>query len=179
MPLYLITNTVNEKQYVGQTQTKVKYRWSKHKWEAKQGTKHPLYDSIRKYGEAAFSVEEISPCLDRNSLNNLEKVWIILLQTTDRNKGYNLTNGGERNFTVTDEVKEKLRLRSSECWKTPGFREKMRATLKGRKVWNTGKKQPPEYGQRVSEGLKNYWATQSPEVRKQKVGGLAKSRWGG
>lgn len=54
--VYLLTNTENDKVYVGYTsQRYVSGRWGKHMQEARKGTDTHLYRAIRLYGNKAFS----------------------------------------------------------------------------------------------------------------------------
>lgn len=95
MSLYLITNTTNERYYVGKTTGYLCRRWSSHKYAARKNRSGYLYNAMRKCGIENFIIQEISSQKDNEKLSNLEKVWIILLQANDRNYGYNLTTGGE------------------------------------------------------------------------------------
>lgn len=108
MWIYLITNLVNGKLYVGQTRCqKLHRRWNNHLQKARAGAVSPLYASIRKYGEAAFRCEEICWCADRDSLDYCERVIIELLQTRVRRFGYNVAVGG-RSTQMTDEGRKRL-----------------------------------------------------------------------
>ena len=49
--VYLITNTVNGKVYVGQTINGLSKRWKGHKNDVRNGSQNPLHRAIRKYGE--------------------------------------------------------------------------------------------------------------------------------
>lgn len=105
--IYVITNTITKKQYVGQTVTHRlnhgKYRpfgyikrFKDHLSEALCNTKTKqcryLNNSIRKYGPDAFIVELIDICLPEKG-NDMEIFHIDDLQTLHP-KGYNLTTGG-------------------------------------------------------------------------------------
>ena len=56
--LYLITNKVNGKRYVGQTTRTVEARWKQHCWP--QNRNGYMQNSIKKYGRDAFTVEELA-----------------------------------------------------------------------------------------------------------------------
>ncbi len=56
--IYKITNTINNKCYIGQTRTNINKRWNKHKFVSTDpGNKaynYPLYNAFRKYGIDKF-----------------------------------------------------------------------------------------------------------------------------
>jgi group I intron endonuclease len=130
MIIYKITNKVNGKVYIGLTTTTLKYRWTKHKAASRdlKNTKH-LYKAMRKYGIENFSIEQIDETNDFTKLGDLERKYISEYNSTDPDKGYNLTAGGERNqydgnsqakLTIKDVVKirqfyAECKLRMNEC----------------------------------------------------------------
>lgn len=95
--VYVITNTVNGKQYVGQTVSSPKTRWYQHVSEAKNGRKGScaLYAAIRKYGAEAFTLNAIAAGASQIELDEAEQQWISQLGTLAPN-GYNLKTGGSR-----------------------------------------------------------------------------------
>lgn len=110
--LYEINNKINGKKYIGVTYSSISRRWSGHKSKAKQGDKRPLYTSIRKYGIENFEVKVLMEDVPENYLNILEMFWIKELDLQNREKGYNLANGGNVNkgFKIPKEVIEKRRV---------------------------------------------------------------------
>lgn len=65
--VYLLTNTVNGKQYVGQTTRGAKYRWRDHQHDAKRrGNKSVLGRAIRKYGATSFTITVLDFAYDPN-----------------------------------------------------------------------------------------------------------------
>lgn len=78
--IYLITNTVNGRRYVGQTRHPTpKTRFRGHIYNSNK-YKLPLYLDIKKYGKAAFTVETLC-VVPHTSLNNMEAYWADQLQT--------------------------------------------------------------------------------------------------
>ena len=109
MYIYLVTNLLNGKMYVGQTIESVERRWQGHLSHARMGHRNRLYQAIRKYGPEAFIVEQLLKCQDVNQLNEMEKAWIILLGTYDYKAGYNMTFGGDgHQGPHTEETKRKI-----------------------------------------------------------------------
>lgn len=65
--------------------------------------------ALRKYGVSAFSVQELASGLSEEQADNLERVWIILLQSHLSDFGYNLTLGGE-GYRVSQETRQRIGL---------------------------------------------------------------------
>lgn len=114
--IYKITNTINNKIYVGKTTTSLKQRFNEHCKFAKLN-KHSthLANAIRKYGKENFKIEKIDEANSISELNLKEKYWIKRLDAV--NSGYNLTAGGDGGNTYeckTDEemndIKNKIRV---------------------------------------------------------------------
>lgn len=111
MFVYLITNTVNGKHYVGKTMQTIGARWSSHRWNAKAGQFSRLYRAIRKYDVRSFVIEELGKTDTPEQLNQLERLWIIALRSSDPTIGYNLTSGGDGvcGHKHSDEARQKMR----------------------------------------------------------------------
>ena len=93
--IYLITNTINNKKYVGQTWYDLSVRWSDHCRKKKKGGCPYLYRAITKHGRSAFTMESIARFDDANMADSLEIHYINLYQSNDPQYGYNLTGGGQ------------------------------------------------------------------------------------
>ena len=106
MKIYVITNLVNGKLYVGQTINPVQRRWSNHcsrteKWESL------VHRAIQKYGKASFKIEVVQECKTIEELNQAEREWIAKLKSQVPN-GYNVLEGGD-GHTWSEEAREKMR----------------------------------------------------------------------
>lgn len=116
--IYLLTNKINGKQYVGQSQN-IFSRWIHHKHSVdwKQIHKHTLIiKAIKKYGISNFSFEilDFVPDGNKDKLNGLEIEYIQKFHTyvddpLCNGHGYNLTNGGNEKRIVSLETREKQR----------------------------------------------------------------------
>lgn len=84
-------NFPNGKSYIGLSNN-IKRRMKEHK-ESKLNL--PISRAISKYGIDEFELLETIPSDDRERLQEREKYWIAFYDTTNRDKGYNLTIGGD------------------------------------------------------------------------------------
>jgi len=96
MVVYKITNQVNGKVYIGKTVKKqLITRWREHVSEARRGNKSYLKQALRKYGFDKFTIETLYKASSEVEMNEKEKYFIQFYDSTDPNKGYNLTPGGD------------------------------------------------------------------------------------
>lgn len=93
--VYKITNTVNDKLYVGLTTLTLEERWSLHRCEAHPTRKrrqirnpNPLYQAMSEYGIDTFAIELMEACPDEATMQEREKYWIRILATLYP-QGYN------------------------------------------------------------------------------------------
>lgn len=101
--IYKITNSLNEKVYVGQTTTSLKKRFHGHCYD---DAKNPINLAIKKYGKDNFKIELLEEVLTKD-LDSKEQFYIKTLNTLSPN-GYNLRTGGHTGYKFTDEVKLKI-----------------------------------------------------------------------
>lgn len=101
--IYMISNDINDKKYIGQTKTSISERWRKHLNNAKNcPNKQVITQAIHKYGEEHFHIEELAR-VDYEDLNDME-IYYIKKYDTFKN-GYNITLGGNNNnSTINEEV---------------------------------------------------------------------------
>jgi group I intron endonuclease len=102
--IYVATNLINRKIYIGQTTQKFQYRITSHKNRARRlknvKSDYLLYRAIRKYGFSNFKWEVIEECRD-SDLNDREVFYIKQYNSyaPDKNShGYNMTRGGDNYF---------------------------------------------------------------------------------
>lgn len=96
MHVYLITNTVNGKKYVGQSIRPPAQRLASHRWTAnseKGRNRQAISRAIHKYGWGSFTAEVLQFCASQSELNDAETHWVghhnCMVPF-----GYNLTSGG-------------------------------------------------------------------------------------
>lgn len=96
MFVYLVTNLVNKKRYVGVTSHSVERRWYHHTAAARNGSSQVLHRAIRSYGEDEWEMITIQTCSSVEHMYEREKFWIERLGThVSLGKGYNVSWGGE------------------------------------------------------------------------------------
>lgn len=104
--IYKVTNNINGKVYIGQTRLGPRFRWKQHinssMCETSNDYNTHFHIAIRKYGEGAFTLEEIEEC-DNAELDAKEMFWINYYQSFNREHGYNLTLGGGGSQKYTNE----------------------------------------------------------------------------
>ena len=90
--IYQITNDINEKIYIGKTESSIENRFKKHCNDAfrERNEKRPLYAAMRKYGIEYFHIKLIE---ETNDPEEREKYWIEKLGSFKY--GYNATIGGD------------------------------------------------------------------------------------
>lgn len=114
MFIYLITNDVNDKAYVGLfSGRRLRQRWAVHKWDAMGASQIPLHRAMRKHGIEKFHIVSVwSGHITRENLARLEKYYISSFNTKSPN-GYNLTDGGDGSigFRHSEETRKFLRER--------------------------------------------------------------------
>lgn len=93
--IYLATNKINGKVYVGKTKYTISKRWSQHKCEAKRLIPNVYFvRALNKYGPDNFEVIQLEEC-NNNLLNERERYYISLYNSNNKDIGYNRTNGGD------------------------------------------------------------------------------------
>lgn len=162
MFIYLITNTVNGKQYIGQTLCTPEKRWQEHVYNSRgssQRSAYPLYHAIRKYGSDSFFVSTLDTAQTQEELNKKEIEFICGYQTTIRSFGYNRHEGGNKPPQHTPEsrlkaaVSNRGKKRSEETKKLMSRSAIKRGTpwMKGRDL---GVKRSDEARKNMSEAAK-------------------------
>jgi group I intron endonuclease len=93
--IYVITNDINGKQYVGKTNFSLERRFREHISDSKKErcNKRPLYSAMNKYGIEHFHIEQLEECSAEGAAER-EEYWIAKLNTYGHT-GYNATKGGD------------------------------------------------------------------------------------
>jgi group I intron endonuclease len=139
----------NDKRYYGITKQKTEYRWRNGK--AYKNNKY-FINAIKKYGWNNFKHEVLFTDLTKSEAKLLEQIYIVLYDTTNREKGYNITLGGEgsNGLKHTEESKQRISKNNAKYWKGKHLTEETRKKLSKA---NKGKNHPM-YGKNLSEETK-------------------------
>lgn len=139
--IYLITNLINNKKYVGQTIQSIKKRWQRHCWKSTLvKNDYPIRNAINKYGKENFSIKQIDEALSLEEANEKEVYWGNYYNVISPN-GYSLKLGGRRHTHFSEETK--LKISKS----------------------NKGKKASPETIQRLSDSHKGIKPTEETKLK--------------
>lgn len=153
--IYKITNQINGNVYIGQT-LDLSQRKSQHLFEGRKEslTDRPLYRSMRKHGIDNFAFEIIEECLTDQIADEREIHWITHFDSTNPEKGYNLSKGGQGHSDesrrklsealkgnkhcvgriLSEETKKKLSVASSKQKSSIGTRSKLRAAHRSGRI---------------------------------------------
>lgn len=127
MIIYKITNTINGKVYIGQSQHSFNKRYERngvgaervlacYEFAKERGdsyNKH-LYHSMKKYGVENFTVEILEQCKTIAKLNSREKYYIKLYNSGDPDFGYNYQLGGGSSRYTTKMKKHRQQQKRQE-----------------------------------------------------------------
>ena len=90
--IYKISNSVNDKVYIGRTTQGLVVRFGRHKYDSTRGSTCVIHRAMRKHGVNNFVCEQIDSADGSDKLNELE---IHHIKEHDSfNNGYNSTVGG-------------------------------------------------------------------------------------
>ena len=198
MPIiYLLTNNINGKLYVGKSIHSLDRRWGNHCAQATRGSTCAIHRAIRKYGPSNFERELISENVPADELDMTEIIWIHTMNSKCPS-GYNMTFGGdsggdppwddpEYRRKQTDSQKRRWadpeqRERNLAHYSSPAYRTKVSASICAahsdpevkRKMYAANYANP-DVQQRRSEGMKARYAAH-PEYAQQ-MSERSKSWW--
>ena len=104
--IYLVTNLINGKRYVGKTKFTKEDRWKSH-CQAAGNEKYRkvmyLFRAMAKHGLQNFRVETLAPVDREELLNPLERHFIALYKTQSPKFGYNGTAGGDGGAVLSED----------------------------------------------------------------------------
>lgn len=150
--IYLITNKINGKKYVGKTLYSLKKRFDEHCIGYKDN--HMYIDSaIHKYGKENFTIDVLTTC-DDSEWKYWENFYINQCNSHWSEGGYNLSWGGDHNPMEDEEVKR----RHAVACASPEHREKLMKA-------STGKKHTLESRAKMSKIQKEVY--KNPELRRK------------
>lgn len=163
--IYLLTNKINGKVYVGQS-TDIEGRFKKYWGYGPDKNQTKLRRAFEKYGADAFTREILEVCeLDVDVLNKAEVRWGLQLRAI--RDGYNCQLGGRGNLIMGDDTRQKIsearRADSANTDRLVAMNKsrigQMCSEEHRRKISDASKKRwsDPEYRQRVADSVKIGW----------------------
>jgi group I intron endonuclease len=180
MLVYKITNSVNNKVYIGITTKSLDYRWRGHLIQLRQDNQRTIYRAMRKHGQENFSIEEIAQAVTTEELGLLEQKYILQYNSFGSG-GYNMCAGGVGPLGLTHSEETRNKIKVAVKNKPPcseETRKKLSIAGTGRKIpaeavarqvaKRTGAKRTPEQcvaitAGRIGKGLKNDGARKHPK----------------
>lgn len=170
--IYVATNTENGKRYIGMTGDTLRRRIASHFSVSGKNPKTALHRAIKKYGRSSFVFEHVASCRSREAAQTTE-IAMIKQERTRAPHGYNMTPGGDYyEVTHSPDVREKIAASKRAYWASmppeqrAGFGEKISQSRLGVRQPNSkggtplkGLKRPPEFGKKVSDGLRQHFTS--------------------
>lgn len=157
--VYVHTNKINGKMYVGITKRSLRERWEN--GEGYKDSSH-FYRAIRKYGWDNFDHDVLANNLTEEEAMNMEELLIRELCLTNREQGYNMKKGGT-NCSLAEETKIKI----GNALRGKKHSEEVRRMQSEVKK---GKKLSPEHCAAISRGNKGRPRTDK-EMQAAKING--------
>jgi group I intron endonuclease len=159
--IYLITNVINNKIYVGQTWQSLDKRWL-----SGHGYRESTYfnSAIQKYGADSFKYEILALCSNQDNANYLEDYYMELYNSRDKNIGYNLKEGGSHG-KHSEETKQKISIAHTGKFVSEETKQKLREI-------NTGKTLSEDVRRKISQqnmGNQNNLGKTASAETKQKL----------
>jgi group I intron endonuclease len=162
MIVYLITNKINGKRYVGQTVQPADRRFKRHISDAiSKKHNYPLHEAVRKYGKGNFEIRVLSRCDSLEEMNHRESYYIKLFKSLAHN-GYNVSLGGQNGPMIGRKHKESTKVLQAigSAGRIKSKEERQKLSLA-----NSGKKLSKE---RVEKSVTNWGKNSDKEkVRKE------------
>ena len=157
--IYLVTNTVNGKKYVGQsTCDDIKKRWDTHQRMRKKCLGSAIYRAYQKYGVENFKYQIICICFDEDC-NRFEEEYIKKYNTITPN-GYNMKLLGG-SYKVSDETRALLRAKAKTWWADDKNRNTFVSPCKGKQL-------SEEHKQKLRASQNAFWKGMSNEEREKR-----------
>ncbi len=107
--VYITTNHINGKKYIGQKNYDKKEAWTDY-----LGSGIRLNRAIDKYGKINFSKEIIENCKTAEELNEREKYWIEYYDAVKSDEFYNIAPGGDGGNTIAGYTEEQRKALSNK-----------------------------------------------------------------
>jgi len=156
--IYIATNLVNRKQYIGQTINGLKKRKNGHYYSIKRDNL-PFHNALKKYNKENF--KWISFECPIEDLDYNERLLIKDLNTLSPN-GYNLDNGGHQNKKRSEITKKKISQSKIGKYKGKNNPNYGNHKLVGENNPNWGKPRSEEIKQKIRDNQPNQSGEKNP-----------------
>ena len=179
--IYRATNVVNDKIYLGKTETKqwgegkipIEERWKREVKEAyyrkaREENLRYIENAVIKYGAENFELIQEDIAYSLEELNQKEREYIKKYDSTNPDKGYNMMEGGEGG-KMNEMAKEKMSRSGTEKWRNDQeYRERHLKERQERAIKN------PEWQQKMTEI--NQEIARNPKVQ-EKMSKVLTEKW--
>jgi group I intron endonuclease len=170
--IYLVTNKVNGKQYVGKTKGGLSTRRKEHERMATSGKLSTMLivRAIRKYGSEEFEWIEAYSNVPCECLEDLEKECIWWYGTKFP-EGYNLTDGGEGINNPSNCVRNKISKATSKRMQDPAERKRISLRMIGNKHFQgkTHSKETRRLLSTINKGNKHFLGKTHTESTRERL----------
>src|SRR5208337_989979 len=150
--VYILTNLINNKKYVGQSAINIQKRIKRHRCNYKRLRNQPINMAIQKHGWKNFSVY-IYECSEED-LDWLE-IDLIKILNTLAPSGYNLEAGGNHNKHISEETKRKQSLIHTGSHHANETKKKISLGISGNKNGFFGKHHTQQNKEEHSKRMSN------------------------
>lgn len=168
--VYLVTNKMDGKRYIGCTSRGIKLRWKEHVYEAMTGSSYRFHRVIRKFGVASFKIQKLFSGSRKDALR-----WEYNYVKAHSDVCYN------RSYVNSKRTRIKLSAIVRNLWRDPEYRTKVTQAHVGKVVseetrmkrsksqmghrgYTTGMRFSVETRQKMSESGKKAWALRRASV---------------
>lgn len=148
--IYITTNLVNGKRYIGQKKAE------RFLAEGYLGSGKLLLRAIEKYGRSQFITELLEECSDQESLDSAERKWITYYDAANSSEFYNIADGATGGNTYKNLSEEQMNdIKSQISAKQKGVpkSEEHRRKHSGENAYYFGKKREPEMIEKMRKTL--------------------------
>jgi len=176
MFVYLLTNKINGKYYVGKTTHRNlnSYLSAKRCFANKnKNIGMPIVKAMSEFGVDNFTVEVLSTPSSVEEMDNVEKLWIILLDSRKKELGYNVCLGGgtgRLGVKTSQETKDKIGL-ANKGRKPKGYirkalhKQQLRDRMKGNKLGDKF----------TSESARKALLNETPDRKRKRIAGIQRA----
>jgi len=136
--VYMYTNLLNKKVYIGQTVRTIAKRRSDHlmviRYSYKKGQNMPFILAVKKYGFENFKEDILFSAFDKESLDWAESYFMNQFNSLDKKFGYNLKSAGSSGKHSPETIEKIRQANFSEkrksIYKSDTFRQKCKLNAK-------------------------------------------------